>query len=130
MGSIIRRFVENSNRFKRFIQQNDVFVILVLCMVSITSFTLGMMYEREKVTALPSITTAPLTLTPITPQVAATAVQSVTSSNGKIIASKNGTRYYFSWCSGVSRIAVKNRVFFDTEAEAQAKGYSKAKGCE
>lgn len=130
MGSIIRRFVENSNRFKTFIQYTDVFVILTVIMVAISSFSFGMIYQKEKMTLTPNITTAPIAIAPITPQVASAAIRSVSQTDGKILASKNGTKYYFAWCSGASRIAVKNRVFFATEAEAQARGYSKAKGCQ
>ena len=46
-----------------------------------------------------------------------------------IVASKNGSKYYFVWCSGVSRIAAKNRVYFETVEAVEKKGYTKASGC-
>ncbi len=46
---------------------------------------------------------------------------------GKLVASKNGTKYYFPWCG--SNIAEKNKVWFNSEAEARAKGYTPAANC-
>ena len=46
-----------------------------------------------------------------------------------IVASKNGTKYYFTWCSGASRISTKNRVYFSTAAAAEARGLTKAANC-
>lgn len=130
MGSIIRRFVENSNRFKNFLQQKDVFIVIALFLITIASFAFGIMYEREKMVTMPTITTIPMTLTAITPQTASVATRSTATLDGKIVVSKNGSKYYFAWCSGATRIALKNRIFFANEAEAMSRGYTKAKGCE
>ena len=51
-------------------------------------------------------------------------------SNTNIVASKNGTKYYFSWCSGVGRIQDNNKAYFISEQEAVDAGYTKASGCE
>jgi hypothetical protein len=48
---------------------------------------------------------------------------------GKIIASKNGKRYYYESCSGVNRIKPENRIYFDTKEQAEAKGLTIASGC-
>jgi len=48
---------------------------------------------------------------------------------GKIAASKNGTRYYFSGCRGVGNIKEENKIYFQSEEEAISAGYSKASGC-
>ncbi|MEI6494533.1 MAG: hypothetical protein WCO03_00535 [bacterium] len=48
---------------------------------------------------------------------------------GQVFASKNGKKYYYSWCSGGNRIKVANKVFFDTSALAEAAGYTIAAGC-
>jgi hypothetical protein len=49
--------------------------------------------------------------------------------NNNIVASKNGTKYYFPSCSGVGRIQDQNKVFFTSEQEALDAGYVKANGC-
>lgn len=45
------------------------------------------------------------------------------------VASKNGTRYYYPWCSGVSRIKEENKVWFATKEEAERAGYTPAANC-
>jgi hypothetical protein len=52
-----------------------------------------------------------------------------TVSNGLYVASKNGTKYYYSWCSGVSRISEKNKIWFETEKMAQERGLEPAANC-
>jgi hypothetical protein len=49
--------------------------------------------------------------------------------SGSFVASKSGTKYYLSTCSGVSKISDKNKVYFKTESEAQLAGYSRASNC-
>ncbi len=48
---------------------------------------------------------------------------------GSFVASKNGTKYYLTSCSGVNKISDKNKVYFKTETEAESAGYSKASNC-
>jgi hypothetical protein len=51
------------------------------------------------------------------------------SNQGQIIASKNGKRYYYKNCGGVNRIKTENRIYFETEQQAEAKGLTLASGC-
>lgn len=46
-----------------------------------------------------------------------------------IVASKNGTKYYFNWCSGINRIKEENRIYFESEEKAREEGYEIASGC-
>lgn len=48
---------------------------------------------------------------------------------GQYVASRNGTRYYFPWCSGAKQIKEENKVWFTTKEDAEAKGYTPAKNC-
>ena len=48
---------------------------------------------------------------------------------GSVIASKSGKKYYFPWCSGINRIKIENRIYFDTELDAQNKGLTLASSC-
>lgn len=48
---------------------------------------------------------------------------------GSIVASKNGKKYYFAWCSGINRIKKENRIYFDTEIDAQNKGLTLSISC-
>jgi hypothetical protein len=47
----------------------------------------------------------------------------------RIIASKNGKMYYSLGCSGINRIKIENRVYFNSEIEAEKAGYIKSKTC-
>lgn len=46
-----------------------------------------------------------------------------------IVASKSGSKFYFTWCGGVNRIKEENKVYFDTKEEAIKKGYEPAQNC-
>jgi len=50
------------------------------------------------------------------------------SQKGIIVASKYGTKYHWPWCSFAKNIKPENQVWFKSEAEAQAAGYT-ACGC-
>lgn len=52
-----------------------------------------------------------------------------TEEKGSVLASKSGKKYYFPWCSGVKRIKMENRIYFETELEAQDKGLTLSKTC-
>lgn len=47
-----------------------------------------------------------------------------------VVASKNGTRYYYPWCGGVQRIKEHNKIWFKTKEAAQAVGLTLAAGCD
>jgi uncharacterized protein YdeI (BOF family) len=70
------------------------------------------------------------------PENTASAIEAITKNqntnnltSGNIVASKNGTKYYFPDCSGVGRIQDQNKVYFTSEKEALDAGYTKASGC-
>lgn len=50
-------------------------------------------------------------------------------SKGEIVASKNGKKYYFVWCSGASNIKESNKRYFNSEVLAQKAGYILANNC-
>jgi len=45
------------------------------------------------------------------------------------VASKSGTKYHLLTCPGAKTIVEKNRIYFKTEALAQAAGYNPAANC-
>ena len=51
------------------------------------------------------------------------------SNTALVFASKNGTTYFYSWCSGISRIKPENKITFNTEQEAQASGRKMSTTC-
>ncbi len=51
------------------------------------------------------------------------------ANGGKVIGSKNGTKYYYPWCGALGRIKPENRVEFASSELARASGYSPAQNC-
>ena len=49
---------------------------------------------------------------------------------GLVAASRNGKRYYYPWCGGLSRIKETNKIWFQTREAAEKAGYTIASGCE
>jgi hypothetical protein len=49
---------------------------------------------------------------------------------GKIVASRKGKRWHYSWCPGAESISTKNKRWFQSEAAAEAAGYTKASNCD
>lgn len=104
-----------------------ILMVFIVILVGLAGFGLGKLSRNEdlpvrieyakqgsvseKATSAPMVETAPL------------------DQSGTIVASKNGTKYYFSNCRGVGNIKEENKIFFQSESEATAAGYSKASGC-
>jgi hypothetical protein len=51
------------------------------------------------------------------------------STSGFIVGTHTSKKYRYPWCSGIESISEKNRVFFKTEADAVAAGYTLIKSC-
>lgn len=48
----------------------------------------------------------------------------------RFVGSVNSDKYHAEYCTSAARIAETNRIWFDSEDEAQAAGYSRAGNCE
>jgi len=48
---------------------------------------------------------------------------------GVVVASKNGTKYHYPWCSGAKSINESNRISFSSIKEARKAGYMPASNC-
>lgn len=46
------------------------------------------------------------------------------------VASKNGARYHYPWCSGAQNIKEENKLWFATKEAAEAAGYTPAQNCD
>lgn len=47
----------------------------------------------------------------------------------KVLASRNGTTYYYPWCSGTKRIKDENKIWFSTKEDAEKAGLKLAGNC-
>lgn len=57
------------------------------------------------------------------------AISSLNLSSGLVFASKNGAKFYYDNCSGGKSIKTENKIWFETENEAKAAGYTLAANC-
>jgi len=48
---------------------------------------------------------------------------------GRLVASRNGTKYHFPWCAGAQQISEANKIWFESAEEARRAGYTPAGNC-
>lgn len=51
------------------------------------------------------------------------------TTGSQLVGSKNGKKYYYSWCSGVQKISPANLINFSSKGEAEARGYTPSATC-
>lgn len=93
-------------------------LIALVFLLAFASFGLGRLSVLEGSKPPISVNTAPTATEPRRMAV-----------GGLVVASRNGSVYYYPWCGGVSTISPVNRVWFNTEAAARKAGYAPAKNC-
>jgi hypothetical protein len=107
------------------------FIPALIILVAIGAFGLGRLHKIEQ--ARTPITIEYPTSTP------ATSFSTASSSLGAVttavpirrvyVASRTGSSYYLPSCAGANRILEKNKVWFETKAEAEKAGYKPAANC-
>lgn len=55
--------------------------------------------------------------------------QSGTVQSASVVASKQGTKYHYAWCSGAKTIVAKNKITFASAEAATKAGYTLASNC-
>ena len=131
---------------KGFKIKDDLFIILIIILVGTISFGLGKIssYEKNK-TPISILKTRDYMLSTVLEGTSninkletniikenltsETKTNSSTKTEGLVVASKSGTKYYYPWCTGVSRIKEENKVWFDSIEKARAAGLTPASGC-
>jgi len=132
------------NQGKGFKISNDLFIVLMACLIATASFGLGRLSALEKKKTPIQVLKVQDELlagvvgkvepllkaenSPVVNNNLATALDSQTS-KGIVLASKSGKKYYFPWCSGVDRIKEENKVWFVTIEDAKKAGLTPASGC-
>ena len=97
----------------------DVLVITIIILTAFASFGLGYLAGRDEVKIGDSSSLA----TPELPSAVGVPTE------GGVVASKNGTKYYLPTCAGAQRISEGNKVWFTSAAAATAAGYAPAANC-
>ncbi|MDB5265155.1 MAG: protein of unknown function with transrane region [Parcubacteria group bacterium] len=118
----------------------NVFIVSILVLSASASFGLGFLAGQDQAQAGKSgvwvedlfagqqVQAVSEAAVASAPKPALTATPTPTGT-GAYVASKSGEKYYLTTCSGVSRIKEENKVYFNTKAEAEAKGYEPAANC-
>ena len=101
------------------LENPDFFIAILIILVAFASFGLG---------RLSKIKTARVPLK-IEQMAAVGEAIGETKSVGMYVASKNGTKYHFPWCSGAKSISEVNKIWFNSVEEARASGYAPAANC-
>ncbi|MFA5838518.1 MAG: hypothetical protein WC849_01070 [Candidatus Paceibacterota bacterium] len=127
---------EMRNKIKRFLDKitdslsNEIFVISMIVLVGFAGFGLGRLSISE-------IKKQPISIENIKNNEMTASVsgslKEITNENknsgGMVVASKNGTKYHYPWCSGSKSINEANKVYFNSIEEAKKAGYEPASNC-
>ncbi len=57
------------------------------------------------------------------------AVTELVPESSEVVASKNGSKYHYLYCSGAKQIKEENKISFPTATAAEASGYTLAANC-
>jgi len=121
----------------RVLEDKDVFTVIIIILVAFSSFGLGRVSSIDS-TKVPIFVENGASLAPKSLDVEVNAADSSTpaeiSNNteifaGKYVASRNGTKYHYPWCSGAQRIKDENKVWFESTEAAKKAGYQPASNC-
>ncbi len=94
----------------------DVIIVSVLILASLASFGLGYITGFDGgLSDKPKQGSAFMSFNP--------------STKTPVLASKNGTRYYLSSCTGAKRISKANKIWFISAEVAKVAGYAPASNC-
>lgn len=109
-------------RLTHFLKEGKGIIQIILILVIINSFVYGYLSGTLKNKPKPVIFESKK---PIQTKIE----EKVETTQKSLVASKSGTKVYFVWCSGVSRIKAENKVYFDNLEDALKKGYKPASNC-
>jgi hypothetical protein len=121
------------------LNQADIAIVVGFVLVAVIAFGAGRLSAPE-IVRNPIIIEEPNTSTSaasilnnVSQSLGATAGDSVKMSGadtaqsqakGLFVASRGGTKYHWPWCTYGQKIKLENQIWFNSEKEAQAAGYS------
>lgn len=137
----IKDFSKKVKHFFSSDEAHDLYIVLIIILVAFSSFGLGRLSKVEE--GGESITIEyPLELQRAGAYSATSSTQnasgayledqmskSTTTGENSFVASKNGSKYHYPWCSGAKQMKEENKIWFATREEAEAAGYTKALNC-
>jgi hypothetical protein len=106
--------------------QSDIILTLIIVLIALVSFGAGLLITSKE-------GNNPIIIqNPENSFQAAVVEQSLSekSIEGMFVASKNGTKYHWPDCPWAEKISEENQVWFSSEEEAQAAGYTRCSSFE
>ncbi|MAZ29786.1 hypothetical protein CL655_00695 [bacterium] len=117
---------------KNWINDDFIFTCMVLLLVAVAAFGLGrwsVLESTSQVAERPVLVPTPVEA----PAAVAVTQGSVAGQNaviiGQFVASVNGTKFHALSCPGAKQISEQNKIYFKTQDEARAAGYTPAANC-
>lgn len=117
-------------------QQSNIVLAISIVLITIISFNLGQIAERNSLKTPISIKDGPGVAEVGDRQgiiaIAGQIVANKDRTNLTVVASKkSSTKYYhFTWCPGASKIAPANKITFSNESAAITAGFTLASNCQ
>ena len=110
--------------------KDDIFIVFLIFLVGIASFGLGKLssFEKKKI-PISILNTQDSMYASVLESTQTKQKENTTEEKGVVVASKTGTKYYYPWCSGTSKIKEENKIWFNSIEEAKARGLTPASGC-
>jgi len=114
---------------------DDVFLGLIIVLVAFGSFGLGRLSKIEGAkTPVRFENLEYVSGSETKPQKSSQSTQgasviNATTAGTELVGSKNGTKYYYPWCSGVKNISPANLIHFSSKSEAETRGYTPSTTC-
>ncbi|MBI3020091.1 MAG: hypothetical protein HYY60_02095 [Parcubacteria group bacterium] len=109
--------------------KEDIFIVAVIVLVGFGGFGLGRLSKTHE-------EKTPVVIENVAPSGSIfaggeeTNQKSLDTKNGKnFVASVSGSKYHLPWCASASTIKEENKIWFASEDEARAAGYSPAGNC-
>ena len=134
MSTNIKDFYEKHKSLAKNLK-NELLSILVIFFVALSSFGLGILFERDH-QGQGSVKSVENSLNEMIEEKEAGQKALVLETgpetepqSGEVVASKNGTKYHFPWCGGAKQISDKNKITFKSAEEARKAGYTPASNC-
>lgn len=121
-------------------QGKDIFIIMIIVLVGLSSFELGRLSKNTsnsgiKIEYPKKEDTQTANILNSMPNLSSNSLNSGVSSKkevkteGSYFASKIGHKYYSISCSAGKNIKLENRIYFSTKTEAEKAGYALSSSC-
>ncbi len=121
---------ELARKFKDFLTNTDVVLILIILSTAILSFLLGRASVMQKESSIQNFTESNPKYQVIESKPSVlTSTSTANHENTQYVASKSGTKYHLPWCAGAKQIKEENKIFFNSKDEAERAGYTPAGNC-